>query len=151
MLEPNTLAEITVSYRPHQEHLEMPALSNSQKTFDVVRTLFPKDRVRLQEQFIVLYLNKSNKLIGYYRHSIGGISGTVADIRIILGVALKCAATSMILAHNHPSGNLKPSSADIELTRKISEAARLMDVMLLDHIIVSDCEDYFSFSDDRAI
>jgi DNA repair protein RadC len=151
MLELNNIAEIKVSYNPLRDPREWPALNNSARTHELVRSLFPEDQVTLQEHFIVVYLNKSNRILGCYRHSTGGITGTVADIRIILAVALKGAATGLVLAHNHPSGNVKPSGPDIELTRKIRDAAQLMDIKLLDHIIISGWEEYYSFADEGMI
>jgi DNA repair protein RadC len=102
------------------------------------------------EVFAVVFLNRANKLNHFEIISEGGITGTVADPRIILKKALEEDAVSMILCHNHPSGNLRPSRADEELTAKIKEAARLIDVKLLDHIIVSD-EGYFSFADNGIL
>ena len=98
------------------------------------------------EQFVAVYLNQSNKLLSHKIISTGGITGTVADPRIILKTALEEGATSIILSHNHPSGSLKPSIADEQLTQKIKQAAALMDIKILDHIIVSN-EGYFSFAD----
>jgi DNA repair protein RadC len=89
-------------------------------------------------------------VIGSYQLSKGGITGTIADVRLILSVALKTLASGLILAHNHPSGNLKPSEADVSLTNKIKEAAKLMDIQVLDHIILSDCG-YFSFADEKIL
>lgn len=91
----------------------------------------------MQEEFIVLFLNRGNRVIGLYDASTGGICGTVADPRLILAAALKSMALSLILAHNHPSGNLKPSRADEELTRKINEAAKFHDINVLDHIVLT--------------
>ena len=86
-------------------------------------------------------------MIGSYQLSKGGITGTIADVRLILSVALKTLATGLILAHNHPSGNLKPSEADIQLPQKVKDAAKLMDIEVLDHMILSS-NGYFSFTDD---
>ncbi|MEN9569518.1 MAG: hypothetical protein RL172_749 [Bacteroidota bacterium] len=102
------------------------------------------------EVFGVLYLNKANRVKHFEIISRGGITGTVADPRIILKKALETDATSLILCHNHPSGNVKPSIADQELTLKIKEAARYMDINVLDHIIVSE-EGYYSFSDNGLL
>ncbi len=102
------------------------------------------------EEFWVLLLNRSNRVIDNIRISQGGISGTVIDIRLILKNALDRLASSMILCHNHPSGNLKPSEADIKITTKISDASRNMDIQLLDHLIIAD-NSYFSFSDEGMI
>ena len=97
------------------------------------------------EVFGVVFLNRANKINHFEVISSGGMSGTVADPRMILRIALEEKAVSIILCHNHPSGNLKPSQPDRELTKKIKEAARLFDINLLDHIIVSQ-DGYFSFS-----
>lgn len=102
------------------------------------------------EVFGVLFLNKGNKINHFEIISRGGITGTVADPRIILKKALETEATSIILCHNHPSGNLKPSRADQDLTIKIKEAASYLDILVMDHIIVSE-DGYYSFADDGLI
>jgi DNA repair protein RadC len=102
------------------------------------------------EVFAVVFLNRANKINHFEIISSGGITGTVADPRIILTKALENKATSIVLCHNHPSGNLKPSLADEELTLKIKEAARYLDISVLDHIIVSE-EGYYSFSDEGML
>ncbi|HLX91519.1 MAG TPA: DNA repair protein RadC [Puia sp.] len=102
------------------------------------------------EVFLVVFLNRANKINHVEIISSGGITGTVADPRIILKKALDEDAVSLILCHNHPSGNLKPSKADEQLTAKIKEAARLFDINVLDHIIVSE-EGYFSFADEGIL
>jgi len=102
------------------------------------------------EEFHVLYLNRANRVMGSQRISQGGISGTVIDVRLVLKAALERSASSIILAHNHPSGNLKPSESDIKITKKIGEASKTMEVQLLDHLIISD-DSYFSFSDEGMI
>jgi DNA repair protein RadC len=102
------------------------------------------------EEFWIVLLNRSNKIIERQKISQGGISGTVTDIRIILKLALEKLASSLILCHNHPSGNPKPSEADISITKKIKESGKLMDINLLDHIIVTD-GNYFSFADEGII
>ena len=103
-----------------------------------------------QEVFAVIFLNQANRIIHFETVSSGGLTGTVADPRIILKKALDEQAVSIILCHNHPSGNLQPSLADRELTAKIREAARLFDIKLLDHIIVST-EGYLSFADEGLL
>ena len=102
------------------------------------------------EVFAVLFLNRANKINHFEIISRGGITGTVADPRIILKKALEEDATSIILSHNHPSGSLKPSKADEELTQKIKEAARYFDIRIIDHIIVSE-EGYYSFADEGIL
>jgi DNA repair protein RadC len=100
--------------------------------------------------FVVLFLNKANKINHFEIISRGGITGTFADPRIILKKALEEDATSIVLCHNHPSGILKPSRADEELTYKIKEAAKYFDIAVMDHIIVSE-EGYYSFSDEGIL
>ncbi len=102
------------------------------------------------EVFGVLFLNQANRVNHFEIISQGGITGTVADPRIILRKALEEEAVNIILCHNHPSGNLKPSRADEELTQKIKEAARFLDIKVLDHIIVSD-QGYYSFADEGIL
>ncbi len=102
------------------------------------------------EEFWILLLNRSNQLIDPIRISQGGISGTVTDVRLILNAAVEKLASGIILAHNHPSGNLSPSDADLKITRKIKEAAQLLDLSLLDHLILSD-QGYLSMADDNLM
>jgi DNA repair protein RadC len=105
---------------------------------------------RQREVFGVVFLNKANRINHFEILSEGGITGTVADPRVILKKALESDAVSLILCHNHPSGNLKPSRADRELTAKIKEAAHFFDIHILDHIIVGD-DGYFSFADEGVL
>jgi DNA repair protein RadC len=115
-----------------------------------LRKIFSEDTLELQEQFLVVYLNRRSKVIGYYKLSTGGIGGTVADVRLILAAAIKSASSSIILAHNHPSGDTQPSPADLQLTKKIKEAALLMDMSVADHIILAK-DSYYSFTDEGLL
>ena len=144
------IPELQVSYNRSSGKFLSGALTDATSVASFIRTAIGLNEVELQEQLIVLYLSQSNHVIGYYKHSKGAINATVADPRIILGTALKCAALSMIVAHNHPSGNLKPSRADEELTRKLKEAAAFHDIKLLDHLIITK-EAYFSFADEGLL
>jgi len=144
-----TLNEITVKYKP-KKHIK-EAVKSSLTAFNNVIPFFNKDTIQMQEQFVVLYLNRSNEVIGGYKHSIGGITGTVADIRIILSIALKVLATGIVLCHNHPSGKLTPSHADKDITQKMKEAAKYMDITVIDHLIVSNTQSYYSFSDEGTL
>ncbi|MEO8174461.1 MAG: DNA repair protein RadC [Sediminibacterium sp.] len=105
---------------------------------------------RQQEVFTVVFLNRGNKIIHLEIISEGGISGTVADPRVILKKALEHNATALVLCHNHPSGNIRPSKADEVVTQKIKQAASLLDIQIMDHIIVSN-EGYFSFADEGLL
>ena len=99
------------------------------------------------EQFKLLLLNRGNRVLGLLEVSSGGVAGTVADPKVIFAAALKASASSIILAHNHPSGQLKPSSADIALTNKLKRGGELLDIQVLDHLILSS-EGYYSFADE---
>ncbi len=127
--------------------LEKPVISTSN---DIARFLQSKFRDLRHEIFAVLYLNRANKVKHFEIISEGGITGTVADPRVILRKALEEDAVSIILCHNHPSGSLRPSRADEQLTAKIKGAAMLFDIHVLDHIIVSE-EGYFSFADEGLL
>jgi DNA repair protein RadC len=100
----------------------------------------------LREEFKMILLNRANRVLGLFTVSQGGQAGTVADPKIIFATALKANTASIILAHNHPSGNLKPSQADISLTQKLVSAGQLLDIAVLDHLILTS-EEYFSFAD----
>ena len=102
------------------------------------------------EEFWILFLNRSNKVINRTKLSQGGISGTVTDVRIVMKKAIECLASGIIVCHNHPSGNLNPSESDSKITQKIKEAGNLMDIQLLDHLIISD-KDYYSFADNGLL
>lgn len=117
---------------------------------DIARYLQTKLKDRRHEVFAVLFLNRANKINHFEIISEGGITGTVADPRVILRKALEEDAVNIILCHNHPSGSLRPSRADEELTRKIKEAARLLDIEVIDHIIVSE-DGYYSFADEGIL
>jgi len=143
------VAEMKVSYKP--AIAKKPTIAKSSDAFQLIKNLFDESTIHLQEQFVVMYLNRANKVIGGIKLSQGGITGTVADPRIILGVALKAAATGIVLGHNHPNGNLKISRQDEALTQKIKQAAQIMDISLLDHIIIGTENNYLSMADEGMI
>jgi DNA repair protein RadC len=120
------------------------------KSSDIARFLQTSLQDRQQEVFGVLYLNRANRINHFEIVSEGGITGTVADPRIILKKALEQNAVSIIVCHNHPSGNLQPSRADEQLTKRLKEAAQLLDIHMLDHVIVSE-QGYYSFADEGLI
>lgn len=119
-------------------------------SYNIAQFLKSKLQYKKHEVFAVVFLNRANKINHFEIISEGGITGTVADPRIILKKALEHDAVSIILSHNHPSGNLSPSLADEQLTAKIKQAAMLLDIIVLDHIIVSE-EGYYSFADDGKL
>jgi DNA modification methylase len=143
------MPEIEISYSGGTKKPLSP-ISGSEMAADYIRSLFPKGEIELQEQVIVLYLNRANVPIGYHRHTKGTITQGLIDVRIILGVALKCLSVGMIIAHNHPSGNTKPSPADLDMTKRLKASAKLMQINLLDHIIITK-DSYYSMSDNGDI
>ncbi|MDY7397004.1 JAB domain-containing protein [Aureibaculum sp. 2210JD6-5] len=143
--------EIQISYRDKISTLKSMAMNNSQ---DVARLLYKnwdKDTIGLQETFKILLLNNSNKVKGVYPLSLGGITGTMVDLRILFAIVLKTLSMGIILTHNHPSGKLLPSEADKKLTRKIKKAARLFDITVLDHLIIAPDGGYYSFMDNGLL
>lgn len=141
--------KLRIVYSKKQSKNEMQKVSSSAEVYKVLQEIWSK-QIDAREEMIILLLDRSNNVLGYHVLSMGGITGTVADLRLLFGVALKSLATSVIMAHNHPSGNLSPSHADIELTKKVKEAGNLMDINLLDHLIVGK-EGYYSFADEGII
>lgn len=127
--------------------LDKPVITSSN---DIALYLQAQLKDFAYEVFAVVFLNRANKINHYEIISRGGITGTVADPRVILKKALEVDATALVLCHNHPSGNLKPSRADEDLTKKITEAAAYMDIKVMDHIIVSE-DGYFSFADEGLL
>lgn len=125
-------------------------VSSSADAYQILLPTFKEGTIDYKEYFKVLYLNQANQVLGFTQISEGGITETSVDVRVILQAALLTNSVSLILAHNHPSGNLKPSKQDLELTQFIKEAAELMRIRVLDHIILTS-EKYYSFADEGEI
>lgn len=136
---------ISVSYDKKIKKSELIHITSSQDSYELFKRIFDADTFDWREEFVILCLNNSNRVVGFYKISSGGMTGTVVDVRMIFTTALNCLATSIILAHNHPSGKLQPSAADKKMTEKIKDAGKLLDIEILDHLIITD-EDYFSFA-----
>ena len=148
----NNISEIEIVYKRKVtcKMSERPQISSSYDAYQIFKHYWNDDKIDLLEEFKVLFLNRSNRVLQLVPISQGGITGTVADPRIILAGALKVATCSIVLAHNHPSTSLRPSNADEELTQKIKHAAQFHDIKVLDHIILSS-EGYFSFADEGLL
>jgi DNA repair protein RadC len=130
--------------RRTEDALELVKIASSSTVFELLQPIIGE---LPHEEFWILYLNNANKIIEKVQISKGGITGTLVDVRITLRKALELGATSLILAHNHPSGNLNPSEADKQLTNKLKIAGESLDIKVLDHIIVTE-KSYFSFADE---
>jgi DNA repair protein RadC len=133
--------------RKDSEAIQLKKITSSTDAFQLLQPLIGDLG---HEEFWVLYLSNANKVIRKEQLSIGGITGTVADVRKIFKTALEQSATAMIIAHNHPSGTLTPSLADKKLTQKVKDGGTLLDIKLLDHIIVTE-KNYFSFADEGLL
>jgi DNA repair protein RadC len=144
------VAEVELVYRSKVKASERPAIKSSKDAADLLMHLWNENKIDFVEQFKVLLLNRANRVLGVVDISSGGVTGTVADPRVIFVAALKANAVGIIISHNHPSCNLKPSRADEELTQKIKNAGKFLDISLLDHVIVSS-EGYFSFADEGLL
>jgi DNA repair protein RadC len=127
--------------------LTFPKITSSKAVFEVMQPLIGELQ---HEEFWILYLNNSNKIIEKSQQSKGGLTGTLVDVRLVLKKALELNVTAIILSHNHPSGKLKPSNADKLLTNKLKIASETMDIKVLDHVIITE-NDYFSFADENLL
>jgi DNA repair protein RadC len=144
----NNLAEVKIFYSSHVPACDRIKVRCSQDADRALRLIWPSFEHR--EYFFIVLLNRANQILGYSQISMGGLSGTVTDVRIIYQIAIKTNACGIILAHNHPSGNLSPSEADLAITKKIKEAGKILDISVLDHLILTDAS-YMSMADDNLI
>lgn len=140
------IAEIQISYSTLNN--KKPVIKSSQDAYNYLIDSWNKSIIELQEEFKILLLNRANQVLGIYSVSKGGVAGTVVDAKLIFAVALKSGASSILLAHNHPSGNKSASQADISLTKKLKAGAKLLDLQILDHLILT-IDGYSSMSDER--
>lgn len=152
------LPEFTIGFKTKVKSSTLVVIKDSRDIAELCRQTIDEDIMDWRETFVVIALTRANRVcgietkraLGFFRASMGGITGTVADPRLILQFALMANACSLILCHNHPSGNLRPSNADEKLTAKIKAAAENFDIKILDHVIVSS-EGYFSFADEGIL
>lgn len=147
----NNVAEIELKYSHKVKPSDRPQISSSSDAYEILNKVWNPDTRELQEEFKIILMNRANKVLGIKTISMGGISGTVADPKLIFATVLKAGASSVILAHNHPSGNLKPSEADMRLTKKMKQAGEVLETPVLDHIVLghnAEILKYFSFADE---
>lgn len=130
-----------------EDTVRLEKITSSQSVFEVMQPILGE---LPHEEFWILYLNNSNKIIQKNQLSKGGITGTLVDVRLVLKNALETGATALILCHNHPSGTLKPSQADRDITQKLKTAAQSLDIKVLDHLIITE-KAYFSFADESML
>lgn len=144
------VSEVELVYKTKIKASDRPVIKSSKDAYDLLMQLWNHGTLDLQEEFKVLLLNRSNRVLGFYALSKGGITGTIVDLKLLFASALKAAAVGLIISHNHPSGQVKASRADEEITQKIAAGARILDIKLLDHIIIA-AEGYFSFADEGLL
>lgn len=145
------VAEIELIYKSKVKPSERPKVTTSHDAFNLLKQNWDENKIEFVEQFKVLFLNRANKVLGIFELSTGGVSGTVADPKLVFTAALKLNACNIILCHNHPSGNIKPSRADEQLTQKIKEAGKYLDLPVIDHLIISSEDGYYSFADEGLL
>ena len=143
-----TVGEVELSYKPKFKKLHQ--VTCSEDAYKYLLPTYKEGTICYKEYFKVLFLNQSNQVLGYTLISEGGITDTTVDVRVILQAALLTNSVVIILAHNHPSGNLKPSRQDMEITKQVREAAQLMRITVLDHLILTDTG-YYSFADEGEL
>ncbi len=131
------VAEISISYSSKVKPSERPKIGNSKDAHQILRDNWDEGTMEHREEMRVLLLDWMNKVLGIFLVSVGGLAGTVCDPKVVFQAALKANASSIILAHNHPSGNLKPSDADMKLTKQLIKGGELLDIKVLDHLILS--------------
>lgn len=141
------VTEVELIYRGKTRAIDRRKITSSREAHEILKQTWDQNKIELVEQFKIILLDRRNACIGISEISTGGIAGCVADPKIIFATALKARASGIILAHNHPSGNLTPSQADIDLTKKMVQAGKLLDLSVLDHVIETK-ESFCSFADD---
>jgi DNA repair protein RadC len=141
------VAEVQLSYKPKYKPSERPIIASSKHAYAILIAHWSLDRIGFLEESKMLLVNRRNSVLGIVDISMGGVSGTVIDPKVIFVIALKAGASGIILAHNHPSEKLDPSQQDLILTRKLKEGGKLLDIEVLDHLIISK-DSYYSMADE---
>lgn len=143
------VSEIELVYRPAIG--KNPIVQTSYEAYVLFKEYFDKDTIAIKEQFVAMYLNQANRVLGIHKLSEGGITNTLVDTRILFGTALKSLATGIIVCHNHPSSNLNLSTQDKIITNRIKEIGQLLEIRLLDHLVITPTDKYVSMSDENLI
>ena len=144
-----SVSEVQLSYKSKVKAADRPQIISSHTAYDVLLNNW-SDQIELVEECNILLLNRANRVLAFFNVSKGGHTGTVVDAKVVFTAALKLKACSVILSHNHPSGRLVPSLADLELTKKLVAGGKLLDISVLDHLIVTPYG-YYSFADEGKI
>jgi DNA repair protein RadC len=140
------IQEVELHYKRTPSTTNRPRVVNSADVVEVFRAIYDVNKIEHREMMYAMYLNRNNVVLGVLLISEGGTSATVCDPKIVFQGALKLNASAVILSHNHPSGNLTPSHADIQLTNRLTNGGKILDVQILDHVILT-ADSYYSFAD----
>ncbi len=152
-MEKNTIfriPEIKLTYKPSADLFGRPVIHNSEEAYKLFVQIWEKESFYLVEHFHVLFLNRGSKVLGVWNMSRGGTSAVLVDLKLLMIAALKSNASSIIVAHNHPSGRAVPSESDIHITTKINQACNYMDISLNDHLILAH-DTYYSFNNEGLL
>jgi len=144
------VSEAQLVYKTKVKAKDRPKVGGSEDAYQILYDNWG-DQMGLVEEFNILMLNRANRVLAMSNISKGGISGALVDLRVVFAMALKGCATSLVLAHNHPSGNFMPSQNDIDLTRRFRKAGELLEIPVVDHIILTPNDGYYSFADEATI
>ena len=143
------VSKYKITTKKYKSKLESETITDSKKSYGFIKKFWHKD-INIYESFFILLMNQANETMAYAKISQGGVAGTIVDVKIVAKYAVDCLASSVILAHNHPSGNPKPSRADISITKKIKEGLKLLDIQVLDHLILFE-GGYTSLADENLM
>ena len=146
-----TISEVRPIYRTKVKASERSQVKCSKDAFEIFMESWDLDTIEHTEDFKLMLLNRANKVLGITTLSKGGTTGTVVDVKLLMQYSIKSNANAIIMCHNHPSGNLKPSEADMTITRKVKDSAKLMDIQLLDHLIIIPERLYYSMGDEGIL
>lgn len=149
-MKPNTYSTVKLSYHNKVKASERFKITRSNDVHDFAMSFWDMDTFELQESFYVLLLNRANQVLGIHLVGIGTTTGCLIDVRIVMQSAILANAVGIVLLHNHPSGNKQPSANDVDITNKIKEGAKLFDITVLDHLILTT-DGYYSFAEEGAL
>ena len=144
------VAEIKLSYSAKVKSSQRPRVASSRQVYEVFAQTWDHDRIEFVEDFKVMLLSRANRVLGIVTISSGGTAGTVVDVKLVYAAAIKSNSSSVIIAHNHPSGNMRPSEQDKRLTQRIKQAGSILDIPVLDHVIMT-ADGYYSFADEGEL
>lgn len=145
------LPEITIQVKYKNSTEEKIIIDGAPKVVEVAQKIFNSDTIAWTEEVLMLCLSRRNELVGYYKVSSGGMSASIIDPKVVFTIALNSCAHGIIMLHNHPSGNLKPSEQDDLITKRLRDSGKILDIKLLDHIIIVPDGKYYSYANESSI